>query len=162
MVFSFSFSLTVPGAPPRNISHEVLSSSEVKLSWEPPPLDQQNGIITGYLVYVLTVNRQTLGIHSSYNRTFTVTSLKEHTSYKFEIAARTQIGVGPFYMYIETVTTLHGKNTGSIISLTTHLQIKQVRLDLFTQLLHGHYNSILYYHDLRPTLTISPFPPLGS
>ena len=131
MVFSFSFSLTVPGAPPRNISHEVLSSSEVKLSWEPPPLDQQNGIITGYLVYVLTVNRQTLGTRSSNNRAFTVTSLEEHTSYKFEIAAKTQIGVGPFYMYTETVTTLHGKNNGNIVSLTTYspaIKTSEIRL----------------------------------
>ena len=130
-IVSFSFSSTVPGAPPRNISHEVLSSSEIKLSWEPPPLDQQNGIITGYLVYVLTVNRQTLGTRSSNDRAFTVTSLEEHTSYKFEIAAKTQIGVGPFYMYTETVTTLHGKNNGNIVSLTTYspaIKTSEIRL----------------------------------
>lgn len=100
----------VPVAPPQNTYLKVISSSEVKLEWYPPPIDKQNGVITSYHVRVLTVDGETLFVYHSETTTLTVTSLQEHTSYKFEVAARTKVGVGPFYKY-ETVTTSLGEST---------------------------------------------------
>jgi len=43
------FSLA-PGAPPQNVSAEVLNPNSVFLTWSPPPPDQQNGVIRHYLI----------------------------------------------------------------------------------------------------------------
>lgn len=38
----------VPGAPPRNVTAEATSTHSVLVQWSPPPVDRQNGVITGY------------------------------------------------------------------------------------------------------------------
>uniref|UniRef100_A0A8C2GX01 DCC netrin 1 receptor n=1 Tax=Cyprinus carpio TaxID=7962 RepID=A0A8C2GX01_CYPCA len=40
----------VPSAPPQNISLEVVYSRSIKVSWQPPPANTQNGFITGYKI----------------------------------------------------------------------------------------------------------------
>lgn len=40
----------VPTAPPRDVTAEALSPTEVALTWKPPALAQQNGDLLGYKV----------------------------------------------------------------------------------------------------------------
>lgn len=39
-----------PGGPPRNLKVEAVSSTELKISWDPPDPDLWNGEILGYHV----------------------------------------------------------------------------------------------------------------
>ena len=44
------FIFVAPTAPPDNFTIEVINSTTLELSWDPPPADQQNGAITNYTV----------------------------------------------------------------------------------------------------------------
>lgn len=39
-----------PGGPPRNLKVEAISSTEFKITWDPPDQDLWNGEILGYHV----------------------------------------------------------------------------------------------------------------
>lgn len=42
--------LTVPTAPPRNVAIQSATATQLDVTWEPPPVDAQNGDIQGYKV----------------------------------------------------------------------------------------------------------------
>lgn len=44
--------ITVPSAGPANITAQNTSSSSVSVHWNDVPFEHQNGIITGYKVYI--------------------------------------------------------------------------------------------------------------
>ena len=41
---------SAPSAPPQSVVGESVDSTSIRVSWSPPPLDHQNGVITGYRV----------------------------------------------------------------------------------------------------------------
>ena len=51
----FVFVLVVPTGYPQDFSIEVLSSRSAVLSWIPPLIEEQNGIIISYTVRVVAV-----------------------------------------------------------------------------------------------------------
>ena len=42
--------ISAPTAPPENITTQTLNSTEILVTWDPPPLDTQNGKLSGYKV----------------------------------------------------------------------------------------------------------------
>uniref|UniRef100_A0A8C1Z5T8 Contactin-3 n=1 Tax=Cyprinus carpio TaxID=7962 RepID=A0A8C1Z5T8_CYPCA len=70
----------VPSASPQNISLEVVYSRSIKVSWQPPPANTQNGFITGYKIR----HRKTVAISEGIDFT-----------YSFQVAAMTVNGSGP-------------------------------------------------------------------
>lgn len=46
----------VPGAPPQNIQCTSLASQSVQIEWEAPPVEEQNGVISGYKVQYTAVD----------------------------------------------------------------------------------------------------------
>lgn len=103
-----SFIYTVPTAAPQNVTGEAQSSTEVMLSWEPPPIQDQNGVIR---VYVIRVTDLTTGIqrveYQYLGTNYTVSSLHPHYRYQFAVAADT-VGVGPYSSPIEIQTLQDG------------------------------------------------------
>ncbi|MFH4981381.1 hypothetical protein AB6A40_008090 [Gnathostoma spinigerum] len=47
---------SVPTGPPNAISAVALSSRQLQINWEPPPVDKRNGIITEYIIRWRTVS----------------------------------------------------------------------------------------------------------
>jgi len=87
----------------------IVDSSEVTLRWEPPNEADRNGIIVGYLVNVTDIGT---GSTFSWNATTTslaLSSLKPFTHYAYLVAARTEVGLGPFSMTISFSTDQAGK-----------------------------------------------------
>ena len=73
-----------------------ISATSITLSWNEPPQDQQNGVITGYIINFLALDD-----YSTFNLTTTSTSLTVNTlepyhTYVCIIAAETAAGTGPF------------------------------------------------------------------
>ena len=69
-----------------------------KLSWTPVPRDKQNGVITGYTVYVVgadSTSRREIPIEKGDATTVEISSLTPFTSYNFSISAKTRAGSGP-------------------------------------------------------------------
>ena len=48
---SITFFISVPEAPPQNVSGYNISLTEIQLFWAPVPADKVNGIVIGYKVF---------------------------------------------------------------------------------------------------------------
>ena len=95
----------VPTQSPANFVSSVLSSSSVSLSWNPPPVESQNGIIISYHLNITTLATGSVTLYTSYDTTIQVNGLVPYTTYTCLIAAETSIGRGP-YTTIITFTTM--------------------------------------------------------
>ena len=108
-IFFYSLSL-VPTAVPENITVEHVLSDTVILSWEPPPVEQQNGAIQSYVIGVTEADSGREYNVTSLVTTHAVGSLHPYYTYSFRIAAVT-IGIGPYSHPINTTTLEAGKYT---------------------------------------------------
>ena len=96
--------MSVPSSSPRNFTVTETSSDSVSLTWHPPEADQQNGVITGYVINVtVAMTGETSQLFSSTNE-LTAESLMPFTTYNFVIAAQTSAGIGPFSTTISVQT----------------------------------------------------------
>ena len=73
--------------------------------WEPPSPEDQNGLIVGYTINITDLETGERYQHLSTSTNITIGSLTPFTTYICIIAARTNIGIGPFSTVV-TVQTL--------------------------------------------------------
>ena len=86
-----------PSGAPENIVAMSLTSTSVQLSWNPPPADQQNGIITDYYVNMTEVEtRVTVQLMVTGATSLLVDTLHPYYMYNFFISAATIVGQGPY------------------------------------------------------------------
>ncbi|KAM6985917.1 netrin receptor DCC [Aplochiton taeniatus] len=86
----------VPSAPPQNISLEVVLSKSIKVSWQPPPPNTQNGFITGYKIrHRKTGRRGDQEAIEPNNFWYLFTGLEKGSQYSFQVSAMTANGTGP-------------------------------------------------------------------
>lgn len=82
----------------------AISFGTISLMWEPPPKQEQNGIIMGYVVTVTMLgNGESFQLFSS-NNTITLDSLRPYTTYVCVVAAQTSAGIGPVSIGIQVRT----------------------------------------------------------
>ena len=85
-----------PTGPPLNVTILILLPTSLTLSWSPPELNLQNGVITGYHVHyhglLVDVQERNFTIRSSLTN---LTRLEEGALYVITICALTIAGVGP-------------------------------------------------------------------
>ena len=106
----------VPSGPPLNFSTEATSPRTLYFSWEPPLLEQQNGVILGYVVnIVLDDNSMMFQLYSDqHEENLSATLFKPYTVYRCAVAAFTTPGTGP-YSDEETILTPED----SLVSINT-------------------------------------------
>ncbi|XP_038056355.1 receptor-type tyrosine-protein phosphatase S-like isoform X2 [Patiria miniata] len=93
----------VPGAPPQDVKATTLSSTSLRIEWEPPPQDRQNGDVTGYKVSYVKVPRsgevdtqdEMLLAVGPNDRSCVLVNLDKWTIYQITVLASTKIGDGP-------------------------------------------------------------------
>ncbi|XP_037548460.1 netrin receptor DCC [Nematolebias whitei] len=86
----------VPGAAPQNITLEVVLSRSIKVSWQPPPRNAQNGLISAYKIrYRKTGRRGDQEAIEPNNFWYLFTGLEKGSQYSFQLAAMTVNGTGP-------------------------------------------------------------------
>lgn len=90
---------SVPSAPPQDITCTSPSSTSILVSWAPPPLEFQNGIITGYSIqYSNTEGNKTSkridGIPPE-SSPYLLENLEKWTEYGITVRAQTEAGDGP-------------------------------------------------------------------
>ncbi|NXP20241.1 PTPRD phosphatase, partial [Scytalopus superciliaris] len=89
-----------PSAPPQDISCTSPSSTSILVSWKPPPVEKQNGIITEYSIKYIGVDgedtkpHEILGI-SSDSTQYLLEQLEKWTEYRISVTAHTDVGPGP-------------------------------------------------------------------
>lgn len=64
--------VTVPTAPPQNVAIQSATATQLDVTWDPPPVDAQNGDIQGYKVRVSAKCRVWHRLNMPYWLTFRV------------------------------------------------------------------------------------------
>lgn len=90
---------SVPSAPPQDITCTSPSSTSILVSWAPPPLEFQNGVITGYSIQYSTtegnkISKRIDGIPPQ-SSPYLLENLEKWTEYGITIRAQTEAGDGP-------------------------------------------------------------------
>lgn len=92
----FMFNITTaPSGYPQDVSIDTTSSQSAVISWNPPLLEERNGIITSYSI---TIHRQGTDSQrqlTSLTTMISVSMLSPFTTYTVTVAASTTIDVGP-------------------------------------------------------------------
>ena len=86
-----------PEGAPQNVNAHNSSSTSILVTWDEVPVQQQNGIITGYTI---TYQSQTENHNGSVpagpsDRQKNITNLKEYVLYNITVFASTVKGDGP-------------------------------------------------------------------
>jgi hypothetical protein len=122
-LFSFSFSpcplirsTIVPSAAPQAVSGMPYKDSRsVKVTWKPPPKDQQNGEIKGYKIFYVkydpsqTDQDATSVSVDAENQELVLGKLEIFTEYKIWVLAFTSVGDGPISQPIRVWTNEDGR-----------------------------------------------------
>lgn len=95
---------SAPSAPPESPTAGEISSDAISLTWAPPPLENQNGVIIRYVINVTVVGTGETFLTFSSTNSLTLGSLRPFTTYVCVIAAETSAGVGPFSISISAQT----------------------------------------------------------
>ena len=101
IIWRFCVPLPVPASSPRNVTVSSGTSTSLFVRWEPPSLEDQNGVIVAYILTYTNNSAQPLGDRPSMmalgtNRTFRIVGLDIFTEYNVTVAAATAIGRGPY------------------------------------------------------------------
>ncbi|KAM4015874.1 roundabout homolog 3 isoform 2-T2 [Anomaloglossus baeobatrachus] len=120
----------VPSAPPQSVAVVTVgtsNSTNISITWEPPPVEHQNGIIQDYRIWCL-------GNESRYHMNRTVDGTLHATLirglvpgilYRVEVAAATSAGFGvksqPITIQIKPSSDHVSINTGDSVSLTEQI-----------------------------------------
>ena len=106
LIISLSFSLYIaPDGPPRDLVVYSNSSSSIIVTWEPPDLSLQNGVITYHYITCTSIqSEQQLTVNTT-ELQLQLNDLETFTDYNIAVASGTAIGIGPFTSTM--VTTLN-------------------------------------------------------
>ena len=88
------FLLIAPSSPPLQLMAEKTSDS-ISFTWDAPPYESQNGIISQYVIRILEINTTTTTLYYSNITNTTVFGLHPYYIYKCSVAAET-VDVGPY------------------------------------------------------------------
>ena len=93
---------TVPSAAPRELTASNQGPGTVFLSWQPPPPEDWNGILTDYVVTILNAASQTLKTTTN-ETSITLSRLRRLQMHNFTVAATTSVGEGPIAYFVLTI-----------------------------------------------------------
>ena len=94
--------------PPENLVVEATTSNSITLSWIPPDMQAQNGIIVDYLINVTAIGTGEAFQVSSATTNLVILSLRPFTMYICLVAAETRAGTGPFSISLTVQTNESG------------------------------------------------------
>jgi len=100
LLLELSFcSIVEPSKAPDAFTVTAKTSTSITASWQLPPEDSRNGVITGFKLFYQKKGsvglRSQLTINSGSTLTKVVTGLDKYTEYDFEVLAFTSVGDGP-------------------------------------------------------------------
>uniref|UniRef100_A0A671NZ24 Receptor-type tyrosine-protein phosphatase S n=1 Tax=Sinocyclocheilus anshuiensis TaxID=1608454 RepID=A0A671NZ24_9TELE len=91
---------TQPSAPPQEVKCTSPSSTSILVSWKPPPVELQNGIMTRYTIQYAATEGDDTSLHQvsdippeKYH--YLLENLEKWTEYRVTVSAHTEAGEGP-------------------------------------------------------------------
>ncbi|XP_015912285.1 cell adhesion molecule Dscam1 [Parasteatoda tepidariorum] len=124
--------LEVPGGPPLNVQADAVGSHTLRVTWQPPALELQNGRLTGYYVGYKVhgsskpYTYKTLEITDAFRSECLITNLKRLTTYSVIVQAFNRRGAGPPSEEIKVKTKDNDPPTNPIMNelATSHTSIQ--------------------------------------
>ena len=99
---------SAPTGPPLDVDATPVNSTSVTIFWNPPAPENQNGVITGYVINLKIVGSEEVTQYSSSSENITIGSLHPFTTYSFTVAAQTSVGTGPYTTNSTVITPEDG------------------------------------------------------
>ena len=111
LIFSFLLSLTaVPTGTPQLVEAVAVSSSSIRITWIPPPEEEQNGVIRSYFINVTELQTGSVREFEAYGDESIQIVNQLHPFYTYECAiAAFTVGLGPA-AFTQTMTYPAGKS----------------------------------------------------
>ena len=106
-----------PSAPPQTVMGEVISATEISVSWSEVPPIHQNGIITVYEVSYTPLEDLRPTLQNTTDMSTSLTGLHEFSNYSIQVRAYTEVGPGPDSSPEFTMTNTAGRSCMYIMSL---------------------------------------------
>ena len=103
------FSATVPSGPPQSSTASALTARSIQINWQLPALSDRNGVITGYVIVVTSLETIISQQFNTNSTTLTVPNLDPFSNYVCIVAATTAVGRGPFSAVINVQTLETGE-----------------------------------------------------
>ena len=96
---------SAPSGPPQSFRAVAISSTAIRLTWDPPLQGEQNGVITSYTITITDVESGEVSqrMAPASDSLLVVSSLSPHSTYRCTVAAFT-VALGP--ETLAQVTTL--------------------------------------------------------
>lgn len=85
---------TAPTAAPLNVAAQVVNSTALSLTWDPPVFEERNGAIREYSISMMELETNTSFQFLSLATELNVFDLHPYYTYSFQVAAVT-VGIGP-------------------------------------------------------------------
>ena len=105
--------ISVASQGPSNFSLTAKTSTSIEATWQLPPEDSRNGIITGFKLFYKkkgsSGSSTQITINSGSILTKVVTGLDKYTEYDFQVLAFTSVGDGPKSSVMSERTNEDGK-----------------------------------------------------
>jgi Down syndrome cell adhesion molecule-like protein 1 len=105
--------------PPDDLRCAALTSTSLQVSWQPPPLNHQNGLLQGYKVSFEPMADENISDNDDMDTrkttalTTVLTTLKKFSNYSIQVLAYTRMGDGVISQPIFCHTEEDGKTTES-------------------------------------------------
>ncbi len=93
--YCFIQNYTVPTGAPLFVSSQALSPSVLLIQWEPPNMEQQNGVIRRYVINITEIETTTSKMFYSNETNITLDSRHPFYQYSYSVSAVT-FRPGPF------------------------------------------------------------------
>ena len=107
---------TAPSSPPQNVMATGVDPASLRVTWQPPPLIDQNGPLNGYFIsYHRTDDTQISGSMSAIGTESTISGLDPFVNYSIQVTARNDRGLGIFSNIIVEVSGQDSKYSLYII-----------------------------------------------
>ena len=119
-ILSLFVASPAPSQSPVNVTVTVTSSTTAHVTWSPPPLEAQNGIIRHYVI-CLEDNSTSVSFNSSVD-TYILSGLHPASQYRVGVAAYT-VEIGPKTDYTDFVTKEDGKSRDIFLGTDQVLRI---------------------------------------
>ncbi|TSK13442.1 Neogenin [Bagarius yarrelli] len=115
----------VPDAAPQNISLEVQNSKSIKVRWQPPRPDTQNGELTGYKIRYRKAGRKGDAAEILTNKLFhLIDGLEKGTEYSFRLSAITVNGSGPATEWLSAETFENDLDESHVPGVPSSLHVR--------------------------------------
>ncbi|VDO57459.1 unnamed protein product, partial [Onchocerca flexuosa] len=117
----------LPSLPPSDVRAEAISTNSIHVQWMPLPMEDRNGILTGYRIKYKTKLRGAKGntlVVDGNNSSYTISGLEPGTQYMLRVAAVNQNGSGPNSDWFHVDTPLEDKDEGQVAGPPLSLKVQ--------------------------------------